>query len=192
MDALFAAPLGALLIFLMRVVDVSMATMRMILSVRGYRWRAAWIGFFEIIIWVIAAGHALQHLDSVLHIVGYAAGFGAGNYVGIWLEERFALGLNVVRAVCRITPGTEGVTSGQEAARALRDKGYAVTELIGQGRESRVEVLNTVVKRREVPEVIRTLQRHDADVFVTVEEVRSITGGYLQLAGRKQPVLPKA
>ena len=78
MDALLAAPIGALLIFLLRIVDVSMSIMRMILAVRGHRVAAASIGFFEVLIWLVAVGAALEHLDSWLHIVGYAAGFAAG------------------------------------------------------------------------------------------------------------------
>lgn len=91
MDVLFAAPIGALLIFMLRIVDVSMATVRLIFIVRGARGLAAVIGFFEVLIWVVAAGHALQHLDSILHVVGYAGGFAAGSYVGVWLEGVFAM-----------------------------------------------------------------------------------------------------
>ena len=93
---LFALPVGALLIFLLRIVDVSMATVRLIFAVRGRRGLAAVIGFFEILVWIFAVGQALQHLDSVLHLLGYAAGFATGSYVGVWLEGRLALGLSVL------------------------------------------------------------------------------------------------
>jgi uncharacterized protein YebE (UPF0316 family) len=189
MEALFSAPIGALLIFLLRVVDVSMAMMRMILAVRGYRGMAALIGFFEVLIWLVAVGSALKHLDSWLHVVGYAGGFAMGNYVGVWLEGRFAMGMNVVRAVCRIEVLPDGSTHAAEAARALRDEGYAVTELRGRGRESDVEILNVVVPRKRAPEVVQRVRSIDADAFVTVEEVRHTHGGYIRPGGRKTPFL---
>jgi uncharacterized protein YebE (UPF0316 family) len=109
---ILAAPVGALIIFGLRVVDVSMGTVRMILGVRGYRGQAATIGFFEVLIWLIAVGAALQHLTSILHIVGYAGGFAVGNYAGIWLESRFALGTRL---------------SGRRFARTVRERRRAHT-----------------------------------------------------------------
>ncbi len=193
-DALFAAPIGALLIFLLRIVDVSMSMMRMILAVRGHRGIAAFIGFFEVLIWLVAVGHALQHMQSIWHIVGYAGGFATGNYVGVWLEGRFALGMNVVRAVFR---GDPLGNAGPVAASVLREQGYAVTEMPGRGKESAVDILNIVVPRRRVPEVLRTLQEQDSTAFFTVEEVRKTHGGfipgggYVRPGGRKMPFLTR-
>ncbi len=189
LDAWFAAPIGALLIFTLRIVDVSMSVMRMILNVRGQRAVAAFIGFFEVLVWLMAAGHALQHLDSLYHIAGYAGGFATGNYVGVWLEAKFALGLNSVRAVMRIETQDNGATIGAAAARELREQGFAVTEVAGRGLHSDVEILSTVVPRKRVPAVLQIIRRHDPDAFVSVEEVRSIQGGYIRPGGRKFPFL---
>jgi uncharacterized protein YebE (UPF0316 family) len=186
MEAIFSAPIGALLIFFLRIIDVSMAMMRMILAVRGYRITAASIGFFEVLIWLVAAGHALNHLDSWMHIVGFAGGFAAGNYVGVWLESRFALGLNVVQAVFRSTPEQ---SIGPETARILRERGFAVTEVMGKGRESAVDILSVVVQRKRVPEVTRIMSDLDPQAFVSVEEVRATHGGYVRPGGRKMPFL---
>lgn len=192
MDAWFAAPIGALLIFALRIGDVSMSVMRMILNVRGQRGIAAAIGFFEVMIWLVAAGHALQHLDSIFHIAGYAGGFAVGNYVGVWLEGKFALGLNAVRAVCRTEPLPNGSTNGREAARHLREQGFAVTEIRGHGLHSEVDILNIVVQRKRVPIVLDIVQEHDPDAFISVEEVRSIEGGYVRPGGRKFPFLVRS
>lgn len=189
MEVWLAAPVGALLIFGLRVVDVSMAMLRMILAVRGRRGTAAMIGFFEVLIWLVAVGQALNHLNSVYHIVGYAGGFAVGNYVGVWLEGRFAIGVNVVRAVCRVSERDPESSGGRMAARALRREGFAVTELQGRGRENAVEILNVVVPRRSVPRVLRLIGEHDPDAFVSVEEVRSTRGGYIRPGGRKMPYL---
>lgn len=189
MELWLSAPIGALLIFGLRVVDVSMAMFRMILAVRGRRGTAAIIGFFEVLIWLVAVGQALNHLNSIYHVVGYAGGFAVGNYVGVWLEGRFAIGVNVVRAIFRVSEHP-GASSGHNAARALRREGFAVTELQGRGRESAVEILNVVVPRRRVPHVLALIGDHDPDAFVSVEEVRSTRGGYIRPGGRKMPYLP--
>ena len=180
MEELLASPTGALVIFGLRIVDVSMGTVRLLLGVRGYRAQAATIGFFEVLIWLLAVGAALQHLTSIPHIVGYAGGFAAGNYAGIWLEGRFALGTSVVRATFREGRRADDRTASHHAAEALRDAGFAVTELAGHGREQPVQILNIVTRRKQVDDVMRIVQSHDADAFVTVEEVRATRGGYFR------------
>jgi uncharacterized protein YebE (UPF0316 family) len=186
MDLWFSAPIGALLIFMLRVVDVSMAMMRMILAVKGHRGLAAIIGFFEVLIWLVAVGHALNHLDSWFHIVGYAGGFATGNYVGVWLEGRFAMGMSVVQAIFK---STDRENAGPVAANVLRDRGFAVTEVEGRGKEGPVTILSAIIPRRKVPEVMNLVQKVDARAFVTVEEIRSSFGGYIRPGGRKMPFL---
>ncbi len=190
MEELLAAPIGALIIFGLRIVDVSMAVFRMILAVRGQRGTAAMIGFFEVLIWLVAVGHALNHLDSVYHVVGYAGGFAAGNYVGVWLEGRFAIGVNVIRAIFSVPEQSPQASAGRRTAKALRREGFAVTELQGHGRESAVDILNVVVPRKSVPHVLALINEHDAEAFVSVEEVRSTRGGYIRPGGRKTPYVP--
>ena len=191
LETWMAAPIGALLIFLLRMVDVSMAIMRMIIAVRGQRGLAAMIGFFEVLLWLMAVGAALEHLDSPLHVVGYAAGFAAGNYVGVWLEGRFAMGINVVRAVFRADQEGDAERVGVAAAQQLRAAGFAVTEMGGRGKESEVDILNVVVPRRQVPRVLHVVREADPNVFATVEEIRSAQGGYVRPAGRKVPFLTR-
>lgn len=194
LDLLFAAPIGALLIFLLRIVDVAMALIRMLVAVQGQRVLAAVIGFFEVLLWLVAVGQALQHLDSWLHIVGYAGGFAMGNYVGVWLEGKFALGLSVVRGVVRdaeTVHSEEAGRAGDAAAEALRGDGYTVTTIDGHGRDGRVVIINVVVPRRKVPLLIARMEALVPSVFVTVQEIRSTVGGRVRIGGRKQPVLGK-
>lgn len=196
MEALIAMPIGAAIIFLLRVMDVSMAIMRMILAVRGHRGVAACIGFFEVLFWLAAVGSTLQHLTSPLHVVGYAAGFATGTYVGVWLEGRFALGTNVVQAIFR---SHNEPNMGGRVAQTLRARGFAVTETVGRGRESEVDILNVVVQRKRVPEVLAIVHDGDPEAFVTVEEVRNMRNGHLppvtgifRPGGRKMPFLTRA
>jgi len=168
---LVSGPAGPVVVFLLRMTDVSMATMRMLLIMRDRRLLAPLIGFFEILIWVTAIGIVVQHLQSPAHIIGYAAGFATGNYLGLRLEERLALGLATVRTVVR--------SGGHELAVAIREAGFGVTEMIGQGREGPVEVLYSVVPRRHVRRCLALIDEGAPNSFVVVDEPRQVRRGWL-------------
>lgn len=176
-EAIFAGPWGPLVIFAFRIVDVSLATTRMLLAVRGQRVVVPIIGFFEVMIWLFAAGSAIQYLGSPLHVIGYASGFAAGNAVGLWVEEKLALGLATVRIISE--------HGGVEVADTLRDSGFGVTEFAGQGRHGTVEVVYTVAKRADVKRILGMVDDWAPDSFVTVEEPRSIHRGWLLQKRRK-------
>jgi uncharacterized protein YebE (UPF0316 family) len=176
-DALFAGPWGPLVIFLLRIVDVSMATMRQLLVMRNSRMAAPVIGFFEVLIWIFAVGSAIRNMGSPWHVLGYASGFAVGNVVGLWLEEKLAMGLASIQIVSR--------TGGVELATALRDRGFGVTAWAGQGRDGKVEVAHTVVKRRQIVEVLAVVDTCDPDAFVSVEEPRAIRRGWMFPGRRK-------
>jgi uncharacterized protein YebE (UPF0316 family) len=171
LDALFAGPWGPLLIFGLRIIDVSMATVRMLLAMRNARLVVPLIGFFEVLIWIVAVGSAIRNLDSIWHVLGYAGGFATGSVVGLMIEEKLAVGLASIQIISRV--------GGVELAEALRDRGFGVTEFAGQGREGRVEVLQTVVMRRQIGDVIAEVDRWDRDAFVSVEEPRTIRRGWM-------------
>lgn len=176
-EIVFGGPWGPMVIFLLRIVDVSLATLRMLLAVRGQRVVVPLIGFFEVLVWLFAAGNAIRYLDSPLHVVGYAAGFAMGNMVGLWVEERLALGLATVRIISE--------HGGVEMADALRDQGFGVTEFAGQGREGLVEVVYTVARRADVRRILQIADHWDPGAFVTVEEPRAIRRGWLLQKRRK-------
>jgi len=176
-DALFGGPWGPLAIFALRIVDVSMATMRMLLSVRGQRHIVPLIGFFEVMLWLFAAGNAIRYLDSPLHVIGYAGGFATGTVVGLWVEEKLAFGLATVRVFSRRPAGV--------LARALRDQGHGATEFAAVGREGPVEVVYTVAKRSAIKDILRTVHAWDDAAFVTVEEPRAVHRGWLLDKRRK-------
>jgi len=170
-DAIFASPWGALVIFCLRIVDVSFDTMRVIFAIRGKRVIAASLGFVQAMVWIVAVGAAVKHLDSVLHILGYAGGYAMGTYVGITIEQKIAYGVATVRVVSKRV--------GVEIAEALRLAGYGVTEFPGFGRDGAVEILNSVVLRRHIGDVLKIVTAHDPDAFVTVEEPKVLRGGMI-------------
>jgi uncharacterized protein YebE (UPF0316 family) len=167
--AMFASPWGALLIFGLRIVDVSLDTMRVLFAIRGKRGIAGFLGFFMALVWIFAAGNAMKHLDSILHVLGYAAGYATGTMVGITIERMVAYGLANVRIISR--------HGGVEIAEALRDRGYGVTEQGAYGREGQVEIVNSVVQRAHMAEVLAIVDQFDPKAFVTVEEPKILRGG---------------
>ena len=170
-DAIFASSWGALVIFCLRIVDVSCDTMRVIFAIRGKRAIAATLGFIQALVWIVAVGAAVKHLDSILHILGYAGGYAMGTYVGITIEQKIAYGVATVRVV--------STRAGIEIAEALRLAGYGVTEFPGFGRDGAVEILNSVVLRRHIADVLRIVTQYDGDAFVTVEEPKVLRGGMI-------------
>lgn len=179
-EFLFALPWGPLVIFGLRIVDVSLDTMRVLSAVRGARWVAGGLGFFQALIWLVVVGNAIKYLDSIWHVLGYAGGFGAGTLVGISIENALAYGVATVRVVSR--------QGGVEIAEALRNRGYGVTEFGGQGRDGRVEILNSVVQRQDLDEVMRIVDQWDPSAFVTVEEPKLLRGG--SVARRAAVLIP--
>lgn len=183
-ESLFAGPWGPLLIFALRICDVSLALLRTLLAVRNVKIAVPIIGFVEVLIWIFAVGAAIENLNSPLHLLGYAGGFAMGNVVGMWIEGKLAFGLAIVRVISR--------HGGVEVAEALREQGFGVTELSGHGRDGGVEILDTVVKRRRIPEVLKTIDLWDPGAFVMVEEPRLIRHGWLEAQPRNRVAAPFA
>lgn len=152
----------SLVIFGLRVVDVSLGTLRIVMLVRGRRWVAGALGFFESLTWVSAAGLVLTNLDAPIKIVAFAAGYAAGTVLGSTIEHRLALGNSLLRIVT--------ANGSPSVAPTLRDAGYAVTEVAGQGLDGEVHIAFSVVKRREIPDALRTVHAVNANAFVTVDE----------------------
>jgi uncharacterized protein YebE (UPF0316 family) len=160
-------------IFLARVLDVSIGTIRTITVVRGYRLLATVLGFFEVLIWVAAAGQVLTNLNQWYLVLGWAGGFATGNAVGIWLEAKLAIGTVMVRAVSENVDISLGT--------ALRDKGYSVTELDGRGdNKAPVDVVLIAEGRRRLPDLLDHIRATDPDAFYTIDDIRTSEGVLLQ------------
>jgi uncharacterized protein YebE (UPF0316 family) len=166
MDAL----LSALFIFVMRVADMTLDTLRVLFMMRGRKLTAGVIGFAQAAIFVIAISRVISQLGNPLNIVGYAGGFAAGVMLGMVLEERMALGFGQMRIISS--------TKGQAIANALRAGGYAVTEMSGRGKDGAVNVLLITVRRKEVDHAQELVRGVDESAFITIEEVRPIWRGF--------------
>jgi uncharacterized protein YebE (UPF0316 family) len=154
-------------IFCARIVDVSLGTFRTICVVRGHRVIAAGVGFFEVLAWLGAISSVVSRLDQPLNIVAYAGGFATGNWVGMFLENKLALGHQIVRLISRDPEGN--------MASLLRQAGYAVTELQGEGRDSSVTICFVATSRKHVRALLAAAKSIDPQVFSTVEDVREVS-----------------
>ena len=180
--AIFGDPLwGPIVIFLLRIVDVTLDTMRVLFMVRGRRVPAGILGFLMALVWIIAVGNAMKHLDSIWHILGYAAGYGTGTMVGITIENFVAFGLIQLRIVSK--------HGGVEIAEGLRDRGYGATEFSGFGREGAVEIVQSVVQRAHLNEVLAIVDKFDDTAFVTVEDPQVLRGGSVVSREWRVPVM---
>lgn len=166
------------LIFLARVCDVSLGTMRLILIIQGSRWWAAFLGFWEVIIWALAIGGMISNLslDQPFALIAYAAGFASGTLVGSTIEHRIALGYRLIRV---INSNLENNVSG-----ALRDHDFRVTRIEGTGRSGPVEIAFLVVKRRDLADALGIIERLAPEAFVTVERADRASGAAFDDDGR--------
>ncbi len=169
-DTLDSSLLGLLFIFFARIADVSIGTMRIILISRGYRYLAPLLGFFEVIIWLAAIGEVMKGIGSAASFVVYGAGFATGNYVGMMIESRIAIGIQAVRIIT-----TEKIVM---LPLVLRQEGYGATTIKGWGARGEVNIIFTIVPRKKVEQVMEIVRMFEPGAFITVEDVKSTSHGY--------------
>lgn len=165
---LFGVPM---LIFLGRMTDVTLGTIRIILISRGLRRVAPLVGFCEILVWLVVLTTVIEQLDRPLNFIAYAGGFATGTYVGMLIESKIALGLLSV-----------GVVTDDDASdllARLRSARFGVTQFAARGLQGRVRFILTIVPRRDLDrllDIVRSLHPH---AFVTISDVRAASEGYI-------------
>lgn len=164
--------LEPLFILLLRLLDVSLGTLRIMLVFRGRRWYAGLVGFVEVTIFVVALGTVLANLDNIWNIMGYSLGFAGGTILGSFIEEKMALGFMTVQ----IIPYCDEL----QLSTALRERGFGVTSFEAWGRDGRKVVLMTHLFRKDWKKLQDLIEEMDAQAFITVMDTRSARGGYLR------------
>lgn len=159
-----------ILIFFARIIDVSIGTMRIILVSKGRKLLPPILGFFEIIVWLLAIGHVMQNLTNIVCIIAYGAGFAMGNFVGVLIEEKLAVGLQIVRL---ITPNSLDILP-----MALRDEGYGATVIEAKGGKGKVNIIFSIVSRKDVSTYLLLAREIDPDIFVSVQDIRTARSGF--------------
>ncbi len=161
-----------LLIFFVKIIEVSMATLRIVLITKGEKLKGASIAFFEVILWILIAATVLTDItEDPFKVVVYALAFSIGSYLGSMAENRLALGTVNIEAIVK-------KTQGKPLSIALREMGFAVTSVDAYGRDDRKEILYMHVPRKNIQSTVKVIRSFQSDVVITINDIRPVYGGY--------------
>lgn len=161
------------LIFCARIIDVTLGTLRIVFLAHGRRSVAPLVGFVEVLIWIIAISQIMRNLTNPLTYLAYAGGFAAGNYIGLLLDEKLALGRVAVRVFMK--------SDSDILVNKLAQGGYGVTRLNGMGTQGAIEIIYTLIERKSLPDVVNLIHQVNPRIFYAVEEIRSASQGVFPL-----------
>ncbi len=159
-----------LAIVLARIIDVSIGTLRIILVSRGMKVVAPLLGFFEVLIWLIAISQIIQNLSNWVNYIAYAAGFALGNYIGMLIEERLAMGMIAIRIITQ--------KEADDLIDEIRKRHIGTTSLAAKGMRGHVRLIFSIIKRKDQGMVLDLIRRYNPNAFVTISDVRAVKEGY--------------
>lgn len=160
----------ALLIFVARVADVSLATLRIAFIARGHRRLAPPIALVENLLWLIALGQLVRHVDHPFHYLAFAGGYATGTWVGLYLDGKLALGIVAVQIICK--------REVPELVEELRERQFGLTTVTARGFTGRVRLLYSVVRRGDLDRLLDTVRARQPGAFISVSDVRLASEGY--------------
>lgn len=164
-----------IIIFLAKIIEVSIATIRLVYINKGERVKGAILGFIEILIWLLVVSSVLNNItEDPFKILAYAAGFSLGNYIGITIESMIAVGLASIQVVV-------SEDAGKILAEVLRDEDYGVTIIDGSGRDDSKKILLFIqLKRKKIPSAIKVIKQTAPNAYITINDIKSMLGGYIR------------
>lgn len=160
----FSAILLPVIIFFARIADVSLGTLRITMVSRGYKLESAILGFFEVLIWVIVVAQLLTNLDHWVNYIAYAAGFSAGTFIGLYIEDVMKVGTVMVRVIT--------LHKSTELIEALKEAGVAVTSIDAKGGFNDVKIIFTVMKRKKLNRIFDIVKEIDPEAFFSTEDIK--------------------
>jgi uncharacterized protein YebE (UPF0316 family) len=169
---LFTWVILPILIFLARVLDVSIGTMRLIFVSKGFKYLAPLLGFFEVVIWLLAIGQIMQHLNNVMCYIAYGLGFAAGNFIGILLEEKMSIGTVLIRLIPK--------QNVSDLMQNLRENDFAVSAIDVEGMKGKVKMLMSIISRKDIQDYITIVQKFNPQAFYTIEDIKAVKEGYIK------------
>ncbi|MDR2361472.1 MAG: DUF2179 domain-containing protein [Prevotellaceae bacterium] len=168
-DTLFNYPYLPFLVFFARIGDVTLGTMRIIFISKGKKYLAPVVGFFEVFIWILVISRILAVSHDWLCYIAYAGGYATGSLVGIWVEERLAIGTQLIRVYTK--------KAGKTLVAILNKEGFGATMSKGEGIEGEVHIVQTVVNRNTAAKVEKLITTFDPQVFYVIADVRAAQHG---------------
>lgn len=156
-----------LMIFFARLLDVTLGTLRIVFISKGDKVTAPILGFIEVLIWIVAIGQVIQNLNNVASYLAWAAGFATGNFIGMYIEEKLALGQMIVRVIT--------AKPADELIAQMKKLGYQFTCVDATGNQGRVNLLFTIVRRKDLKRVISLVHAHNPQAVYTVEDVQKVS-----------------
>lgn len=168
-STLFIYIVMPLLIFLARICDVSIGTLRIIFVSKGKRNIAPILGFFEVLIWITAISKIMENLDNYINFVAYAAGFATGNFIGMIIEEKLAMGILMIRIFA--------YERGNELVQTLNARGFGATVVEAHGARENIDLIYSIVKRNELANVLDVISLINPKAFYTIEDVKAVNEG---------------
>lgn len=169
-DTVFEWILMPLLIFMARVVDVSLGTLRMSFIAQGNRERAAIFGFFEVLVWIIAISYVLEHLTHFIYYLAYAGGYATGNYLGLMIEEKLATGLLKVTIITS--------KDASKLIETLKDRKFGITSVSAMGARGNVRLVISIIPRKKYPQLQQIIDEFNPRAFVEVQAIKQVSKLY--------------
>jgi uncharacterized protein YebE (UPF0316 family) len=157
------------LIFLARMCDVTLATLRNILLSKSVKYIVPFLGFIEVLIWLLAISQIMKNLHNPLCFFAYALGYSMGIFVGIKIEERLALGMQVMRIITQ--------KDSEQLITVLISNNFGITTIDGHGSKGPVKIILTVIKRKDIKLVQAIIQEHNPQAFYSVEDIKAASRG---------------
>ena len=166
---IFSLIILPLLILISRVLDVTLGTLRIMFVSRGNRLLAPILGFFEILIWLIAVRQIMTNLENIICYIAYAGGFSIGTFLGIVIEQHLAYGKVIMRIITRV--------DSNKLVKQLRARAFGVTVIDAEGSNGRVQVLYSIIERGHLDKITKIINKYNPNAFYTLEDVRFVKEG---------------
>lgn len=161
------------IIFFGKIIEVTFATLRIVLINRGERTKGSLVAFIEVILWIYVTGTVLTGFtSSPLKVVVFALAFALGNFTGSWLEGKIALGLSTVEIITTDDPA--------KLVEILRGHNLGVTVIDGEGKDGPRKILKVHLKRNRIASTVKLINKHTDNCVISVTDLKVIKGGFIK------------
>jgi uncharacterized protein YebE (UPF0316 family) len=162
-----------ILIFCARITDVTFGTFRIVMVAKGQKYIAPILGFFEVGIWIIVISKIMQSMDNWICIIAYAGGFATGNYIGLIIEDKIAMGIVKIQIIT-----SQAATSLMQN---LVESGFGITHHEAHGANGKVSIIYSILNRKQIPIIVEMISKHNPNAFYSIEDVKFVNKGIIPI-----------